>query len=926
MIRRVTDISLIEVMKKYLNRSSADFEKDGRSNRYKTVCPFHKDSDPSLILYDKSDKGQGWDYHCYPCGAHGTAPNMLVSLGIAEKEDEAISLLMKDFGLTLPDKVTLDDFSAFKGLDKNFLIYMGWEDVRDGVSIPFSDTDDTVPTTKIRTKYQGKDKYYYKSYKNIPYGLGELKKFDKNLPIYIAEGETDNVTMLQADFQSIGIPSANDFQKEFVEYIKDFSKIIVVKDNDKAGNKLLSDICSYLEDKTYVLLLPNGVKDINNFHLFRCGGDIATFKERITTLKILPASPRAFISACKADINVAKDLEAWKIISHTLKSPIDKALFIDSMSKATKIGKKAIEELLDEASFESTIRGKRLNREFFQDDNCYFRTVMMGGAPIEKQISNFIIKPLYNKLTEDGEIRVVTLTNTFGKSATVEFTPKELSSFTDFITKVISVGRNNFYGSNEDLTIIRDIIFNEEINNVYSPLAIGHLDTRHWVFENCGINDKGEVVQLKDNGIIELDERAYMPRSISNSEDDSSDTYMPNFDLATVPLNDEELRELLFDFKNNINSYNAWIGLGWCMANWYSDAVFKQYRQFPFLFIVGKRGQGKTTFANLLNRLFGYIHNSNGKSFDNSTPASMSRALNYSCSLPIWYDDYKDDTFNREKTTKTNMLLGAYNRQGGDRASKSATGLDTRAVRATLLISGEYSPSNSALKSRCITTIINGNNRDNTLYNKVSRNFTRLARNSFNTACKAQTDGNKFLEVVESYVGILEEAGLFERTAQNLAVILAGFKHVFGHVLSEEELDAFVRFAIASAKDEENVMEESHHIMQFFNDICNMLKTTGSDFDYPSSIELDDGKLYIKRIGTYDLWQRYKPDHKLPVNEVTLKTDLENEAYYCGDNESRHYFNGSRCRSYVFDFEKMRNLPLLQDFCDAVLEKKNIEY
>jgi hypothetical protein len=39
-------------------------------SRWRTQCPFHKEKDPSFVVY--TDGG----YHCFGCGAHGTAKDI----------------------------------------------------------------------------------------------------------------------------------------------------------------------------------------------------------------------------------------------------------------------------------------------------------------------------------------------------------------------------------------------------------------------------------------------------------------------------------------------------------------------------------------------------------------------------------------------------------------------------------------------------------------------------------------------------------------------------------------------------------------------------------------------------------------------------------------------------------------------------------
>lgn len=87
-------------------------------------------------------------------------------------------------------------------MDNGILMpYYGSHEGQQGIS---------YPTHKIRTSYTGKGGVpkYIKDGKKIviPYGLQLLSTYDTNNTLYIAEGETDTATLLQAGYQVIGIP------------------------------------------------------------------------------------------------------------------------------------------------------------------------------------------------------------------------------------------------------------------------------------------------------------------------------------------------------------------------------------------------------------------------------------------------------------------------------------------------------------------------------------------------------------------------------------------------------------------------------------------------------------------------------------------------------------------------------------------------
>lgn len=356
----IRNISLIDIFKKYGNRHTSDFVKDGK-NRYLTQCHMHNDKDPSLNIYDKTEQGQGWDYHCFVCKAHGDALQLLVDLGVANNTGEAEAILMKDFGLELPDIVDLETFCKLKGIDIEFAKQNGWADVDfneygehgKGLMITFYNENRTVIGRKIRTKYTGKGKYHYISHPDYPndqpYGLHWLKDYDTNLPIYITEGETDAMTLRQAGLQSLGIPSTNGWKQEFTELIAPFNRIIVVKDNDKAGENLVNSITDSIDGKIFILQAIKGIKDINDFHIYKCNKNIDKFKENFKTLLEIPASPQTFIAESKVNPAILEDKIYWTFMAKALDNDVKIERFVATLAEETKLGKRAIASMLKDA-------------------------------------------------------------------------------------------------------------------------------------------------------------------------------------------------------------------------------------------------------------------------------------------------------------------------------------------------------------------------------------------------------------------------------------------------------------------------------------------------------------------------------------------------------------------------------------------------
>src|SRR5215831_18116949 len=153
-----------------------------RSNKeYKGFCPFHKDEHtPNFTVYDK---GKGWRFHCFACGAHGNAIDFVAQHeGLDFKE--ALDKLADREGIPTPmqagaplpkapkptkaakaakangendvyNSCTLQQYAADKGLDMALLRKLGLTDTsyrrRPAVRIPFYDVDGKPVALQFRT-------------------------------------------------------------------------------------------------------------------------------------------------------------------------------------------------------------------------------------------------------------------------------------------------------------------------------------------------------------------------------------------------------------------------------------------------------------------------------------------------------------------------------------------------------------------------------------------------------------------------------------------------------------------------------------------------------------------------------------------------------------------------------------------------------
>ena len=909
---RVQDIPLKDVMETYLPHRR--FIQDG-ATRLKTTCPFHNDTSPSLVLYDKVEQGIGWDYHCFSCAAHGNAVSMLAGLKMTPSEEHAEAMLRRDFGLELPDKLTLKDFCEYKGLDLKFVQdSAGWREQPNGIVMPYYDAGHVVIHNKIRVKYQGKDKYVYEKQTGnplnhmAPYGLHWLDAYD-DTALYITEGETDCITMRQAGFQVLGFPSTNGFKPEFAMFLRRFASIIVVRDNDEAGWTLLTDLAEQFPENLYMVVLPRGIKDVNNFHINRCQSKIERFTTLFSALPVLPGAPEVFLKAVVNKEMPPTERECWEMVYRIHTTETEQIYFRERMKEEAKVSMTLLKAAAKGSG--ALKKASRDNGEFNIINNCYYKTTMMGDRAVETKVSNFILVPEYDIYAGTEIVRVVTLTNELGEEVHgVRLDAEAMTSNARFNQAIIRCGNFIFTGSQDDLFRLATMIFERNKKVVHTPSTIGRLPGGGWLFGNCGIDARGHVHIVK-GGTVTLDDKTYAPKS-SIVDDAGNASDLPTFKVGAYKdaAGKKFLRATARSLRQTFGTYGAYLALGWCVAGWFSDAIFEQYGFYPHLFISGKRSSGKSVLSTMLQGTFGFDASGAGMSIETPTNVGIIRHLASRASLPCWYDDYRIGV--PRIRMKEGLLLDVYNRHGAVKGSKRPGEIVSEDIKGFALLSGEDVPENNALLTRCVIVQLAVSERDASQFDRAT-SYMELFRARSLQLAKLSARGHRneklFATIDEVTQRIFDKNGDI-RYARNYGIFAGAFLFFFGDVITDKK--DFMEFLTSNAYTARLEIDSAHPMAEFFNDFPNMI-ARGLIIRDRDFVLVDTDKVAIRLRECHKAWSDYTKGAKLA--ERTLRDYVKKEPFF--HSEERVYFDGAgRFRAAVCRLDVMERE--FEDFCEAV--------
>lgn len=408
----VDEIKIMDILK--LNGVEVTNVERG-TGYYKICCPLpkHEDSTPSFTVYEETNS-----FYCFGCSMSGKAVDLHRMLRGFSSNKEAEEDLIATFNIDVDAVPELKSFAEMKGLDVDTLISLGWEDVETGIKIPYygiipeENTEDGV-TYRIRRKYtsRGEGPKYIKDGKkiNIPYGLNLLQDYDRNKILFITEGETDTVTLLQAGYQALGIAGSSLYQEKYNKYLIEFSVVAVVLDSDEAGNNFLQSIKEKLgveASRLFFVEMPEGIKDVNEMLCTTCYKDIEKFKEEFKRLALVPATEEGFevLLASGTDIDLINKDYIGGYVRHIAKNDeiaVDKLVhkLYSIQGKKEGIRKTSIKNIAEDAMKtlkeveEANEKAMLYDEDYIIDKGSFYeyKRVTLAGVSYER-FTNFVVK------------------------------------------------------------------------------------------------------------------------------------------------------------------------------------------------------------------------------------------------------------------------------------------------------------------------------------------------------------------------------------------------------------------------------------------------------------------------------------------------------------------------------------------------------
>jgi YD repeat-containing protein len=312
--------------------------------------------------------------------------------------------------------------------------------------------------------------------------------------------------------------------------------------------------------------------------------------------------------------------------------------------------------------------------------------------------------------------------------------------------------------------------------------------------------------------------------------------YLPSFGIANINDASHDTNRLYsfkpgnLDFSSWANYYyqsfesNGIIGILFLILSIYRDIVFNQVGFFPFLFLHGDYGTGKTSFVERLLSVFG--KDTIGIALNNATITALSRIVSTRFNSLFYLKEYTSDT----DESAQDFILTAYDGAGRTTGIKSNDNrTQSLVIKSGIILDGNELPvEKSAVFSRMI------------LASFEKQNFSDQQKQAFDRL-KQEAEiglGNVLLDILkhreyfagsfkETYSQILKELkgseptkNLKERMLNHMALLLAPLRVLEDKLQFPFDLQEATDRIIERAINQDEVLKETNAVTIFWNAVA----------------------------------------------------------------------------------------------------------
>jgi DNA primase len=390
---------------------------------------------------------------------------------------------------------------------------------------------------------------------------------------------------------------------------------------------------------------------------------------------------------------------------------------------------------------------------------------------------------------------------------------------------------------------------------------------------------------------------------------------MPYINLDETKFDLGDIKSIVKDIEAIFGTPAIKLAVGWVVACLLSDHIYRKYACFPILFVGGKRESVKTTLGNWLMAMLGMTDTA-GDPLGSTTPAGAIRNMAWFSCLAYWLDEYRN---NAKIKRWDGFFRNVYQRQAPSKGTLG-TGIRSHEINAGVILSGEETPQDNALFSRCVNIPLvkkREKGKIDPILSEAYKNIEDLRSKNLLSRLMLEVIKVKdkllptILEHIDGWKKRLLNEGVGERLALNYAIPAVCFDVIFLRNESMEVRKEFTRWVVEESHRTELEKESEHMLSVFMEDLVSIHEEVETYFCIYTQNKEEKGK---RRIALhfptfYSKWtERYRRQGHEQFKRGTMLGYIREEPYYIKDNKLKR-INGKPVRSLILSLDPEDNPP-----------------
>ncbi len=445
------------------------------------------------------------------------------------------------------------------------------------------------------------------------------------------------------------------------------------------------------------------------------------------------------------------------------------------------------------------------------------RITKSGTNYIPVMVSNFVMTSKFHLVNgTNNSKRIIELQRNTGETYVIEIESSEMKP--EAFETILKSKQCSFLGNAYQLKLIFIYCMDRELQaNIIETLGYNK-EFDVYAFSNAVFTNSGKLLPITDIGII-------------NDAATGRSYYLPAFGFAHINNADYEGDRKFLFIEGNLN-FESWaklyfeafetnggIAILFLILSVFWDIVFEQVGFFPFVFLFGGFGTGKTTMVEYLLRVFGkdFI----GTPLNNATQVALSRIIASRNNSIFYLKEYTRET----DEANQDLFLTAYDGSGRATGIKSNDNrTKTTLVKSAIILDGNELPTQ---KTAVLSRMVLLNFEKNKFTEKQRTAFSQLEKMQDNGFGKVLTDILKHRDFfIKEFKKTFDEnmkelrdtiqADFAERTMKHVALLLTPAKMLCKKLQFPFSFNEIKNAVVDNANEQNRLLKQTDEITIFW--------------------------------------------------------------------------------------------------------------